>query len=165
MTNQTLITKDLATKKMHVGREFKAPVDKVWKAWTDKSILDKWWAPRPWRAETRSLDFKPGGRWMYNMVGPDGTGTWCRVDFKTIVPEKSFTGTSSFCDEQGIINTDFPQMHWLVEFKSTDTGTRMDVTITFDEKADLEKIVAMGFEAGFTMGLGNLDELLETVSV
>src|SRR5260370_5118277 len=119
MTNQTLINKDLATKKIHVVREFKAPLDKVWKAWTDKSILDKWWAPKPWRAETRSLDFRPGGTWLYHMVGPDCTGTWCRVGFKTVLPQKNFTGTSSFCDNQGVVNMDLPQMHWAVVFSAS----------------------------------------------
>ena len=42
MTNNTLITKDLANKKLHVTREFGAPVEKVWKAWTESELLDKW---------------------------------------------------------------------------------------------------------------------------
>ena len=38
--------------------------------------------------------------------------------------------------------------------------TLVDVEISFTREADMEKIIAMGFEAGFTMALGNLDELL-----
>jgi uncharacterized protein YndB with AHSA1/START domain len=161
MTNNTLITKDLANKKLHVTREFSAPVEKVWKAWTASELLDKWWAPKPWRAETKSFDFKEGGFWLYAMIGPDGTTAWCRVGFETIITGSSFSAINSFSYEDCNIDKNFPIMHWLVVFAATATGTKVEVDITFDNEADLEKIVGMGFEAGFTMGLGNLDELLK----
>jgi uncharacterized protein YndB with AHSA1/START domain len=161
MTNKTLISKDLSIKTLRVTRGFNAPVEKVWKAWTESSLLDKWWAPRPWQAVTKSMDFQPGGFWLYCMAGPNGEKAWCRVGFKTITPEESFTVDNSFCDDEGNIDKNFPVMHWLCEFSATDTGTKVEVTITFDADADIEKILTMGFEAGFTMALGNLDELLE----
>ena len=161
MKNNAVITKDVANRKLHITRGFSAPVEKVWKAWTESSLLDKWWAPKPWRAETKILNFKEGGLWLYSMVGPNGERSYCRVDFKTIVPQQSFTNAVAFCDEDGNIDTSFPNMYWLVEFSGTDTDTNVEVTITFDKDADMEKIITMGFEAGFTMALGNLDELLE----
>lgn len=160
MTKNALFEKDLANKRLHVKREFDAPVEKVWKAWTDSKLLDKWWAPKPWRAETKVMDFKEGGAWLYRMVGPDGTSQWCHVSFKTIVSGKSFSSTSVFCDEHGNEDSNMPAMYWLVEFEPTATGTKIEVELTFDKEADMEKIIEMGFEGGFTMGLGNLDELL-----
>jgi len=35
------------------------------------------------------------------------------------------------------------------------------VELSFDKDADMQKIIEMGFEGGFTMGLNNLEELLE----
>ena len=43
---QTSISKDLANKKITVVREFAAPPESVWAAWTDASLLDQWWAPK-----------------------------------------------------------------------------------------------------------------------
>src|SRR5215204_1820344 len=97
--NQTVITKDSANKKLRIVREFDAPLDDVWKAWTESHLLDKWWAPMPWQAKTKTMDFRPGGFWLYCMVGPDGTESWARADYKTIVAQKSFTVVDSFCDE------------------------------------------------------------------
>lgn len=159
MTTETVISKDLANKKIHVTRGFAAPVEKVWKAWTESSILDKWWAPKPWKAETKSLEFKEDGTWLYQMVGPNGEGSWCRVDFKSVTPQQSFSSTTRFCDENGNPDDTFPAMHWMANFQAVEGGTEVKVDITFDSESDLEKIVAMGFEAGFTMALGNLDEL------
>lgn len=157
---ETIISKDLANKKLLIVREFDAPLEQVWKAWTESNLLDMWWAPRPWKAKTKTMDFREGGLWLYSMVGPDGTESWCREEFKKIIPHKTFTAEDSFCDENGNDNPDFPHMHWKNEFSATNTGTKVEVEITFANEADLEKILEMGFEAGFTSALGNLDELL-----
>ena len=162
MTNnkQTNIAKDVANKKLVIVREFDAPLEQVWKAWTESNLLDKWWAPKPWKAKTKSMDFREGGLWLYSMVGPDGTESFCRADFKTIVANKTFSADDSFCDENGKDNPDLPHMHWKNVFSKTNTGTKVEVEITFGNVADLERILEMGFEAGFRAGLGNLDELL-----
>ena len=51
-------------------------------------------------------------------------------------------------------------MHWKVEFSKTDTGTKVKVEITFANEKDLNTIVEMGFQEGFSMAHDNLDELL-----
>ncbi|HYK56186.1 MAG TPA: SRPBCC domain-containing protein [Flavisolibacter sp.] len=162
MTTQkeTVISKDLANKKLFIEREFEAPLEQVWKAWTESSLLDQWWAPKPWKAKTKSMDFREGGTWLYSMIGPNGEESYCRADFKTIVPQKQFVAVDCFCDENGNKTDAFPSMHWKNEFKETATGTRVEVEITFAAEADLEKIVEMGFKEGFTAAHGNLDELL-----
>jgi len=157
---QTQITKDLANKKLFIVREFDASPANVWKAWTEKELLDQWWAPKPWKAETKKMDFREGGTWLYCMAGPEGEAHWCLVNFKTIIKQNSFTGLDAFCDENGNINQDFPTMQWKVDFSKTDSGTKIRVEVAFSSEADLEKIVEMGFEEGFTSALGNLDELL-----
>jgi uncharacterized protein YndB with AHSA1/START domain len=159
--HQTNITKDLTNKKLRVVREFDAPIHQVWQAWTESHLLDQWWAPKPWKAQTKTMDFREGGHWLYAMVGPDGAQTWCRADYKTIDPEKGFTVVDAFCDENGKATTDFPSMHWKNEFFQTPAGTRVEVEITFSSEADLEKIIEMGFKEGFTAALTNLDELLQ----
>jgi uncharacterized protein YndB with AHSA1/START domain len=161
MTNKTEILKDLPNRRLTVSRAFAAPVEKVWRAWTEAGQLDKWWAPKPWRAITKSMDFTQGGKWLYCMTGPNGDEKqWCRVDFPSIDPGKSFTTKASFCDEDGNINNSFPAMYWDIQFNPADAGAVVAITISFDKEEDLEKIVQMGFEQGFSMGLGNLDELL-----
>jgi len=52
-------------------------------------------------------------------------------------------------------------MYWHNVFSATDTGSKVDVKLNFDDEASLEQILQMGFEGGFKMGLSNLDELLE----
>ena len=154
------IIKDLPNKKITVVRYFDAPVEKVWKAWTEKEILDQWWAPKPWKSESKTMDFREGGSWLYAMVGPEGERHWAKMDYKKINKPNSITLEDYFSDENGKRNTEMPSMHWICEFKQEDSGTKVTVSITADKVSDLEKIIEMGFEEGFTSALGNLDSLL-----
>ena len=150
-------------KTIHVKRGFDAGLSTVWKAWTTAELLDLWWAPKPWRAETKSMDFSEGGFWLYAMISPEGEKHWSRADFISIQNEEYFTAKDGFCDEQGRMNTAMPQNNWKNEFTENGDSTLVDVTLTFDNLADLEKLIEMGFKEGFTMGMQNLDELLKTL--
>ena|ERR1700752_1514791 len=155
---------DKENKKINVKREFDAPVDTVWAAWTQPALLDQWWAPKPYVAKTKSMDFREGGQWLYAMIGPDSdVPMWSLADYKKIEPLKSFSGLDAFCDENGNINMDFPRSLWQVSFNEEDETTTVEVAIEYEKLADLEKYIEMGFKEGFTMALGNLDDLLETL--
>ncbi|MEJ1239519.1 SRPBCC domain-containing protein [Chryseolinea sp. T2] len=151
---------DKTNKKIKVERSFDAPIELVWAAWTEAEILDQWWAPKPWRAETKSMNFKEGGRWHYCMVGPEGERHWCLFDYKKIVPMKSYSGTDAFCDENESINMSHPRMQWDNRFESRDEETVVNAEISFEKLEDLETIIKMGFKEGFTMGLENLDQYI-----
>ncbi|MEO0332045.1 MAG: SRPBCC domain-containing protein, partial [Bacteroidota bacterium] len=67
-----------------VTRTFKAQIGLVWRAWTEAELLDQWWAPSPWEAKTKRMDFKEGGNRLYAMCGPEGEEHWGLTTYKTI---------------------------------------------------------------------------------
>jgi uncharacterized protein YndB with AHSA1/START domain len=156
---------DKQNNKIKVTREFAAPLSKVWAAWTQSELLDQWWAPKPWKAITKEMDFKEGGHWLYVMAGPEGEEHWCRADFKNVLPMKSFEGVDAFCDPNGKISNEFPVVYWHLNFSESKNKTTVSVEIDFDSLADLEKYIEMGFKKGFTAALGNLDELLAGIKM
>ena len=158
--SKTRVSKDMEAKTIRVEREFDAPVEKVWRAWTDSTMLDQWWAPHPWRAETKSMDFRPGGFWLYCMRGPANESHWARVDYQTIEKLKHFEAMDSFCDENGIKTSALPSMNWRNDFQGMGDSTKVIVNISFDKEADIRTLLEMGFEQGFTSAMDNLDELL-----
>jgi uncharacterized protein YndB with AHSA1/START domain len=160
---ETKFEKDPSGKKLIVKRDFNGPLSKVWQAWTDSALLDRWWAPKPYRTETKSMRFAEGGRWLYAMVGPKGDKHWCKAEYQTIEPQKSITHLNAFSDEEGNTVSNPPAHQWKTDFESTPTGTRVTVVLTFDSGADLDTIIAMGFKEGFTAALGNLDEVLAEI--
>ena len=162
MATKTMVfEKDLANKKLNIERSFDGSLEKVWKAWTDASILDQWWAPKPYRAETKKMDFRVGGTWLYSMIGPEGDIHWSKEDYKEITPMKHIVGIDGFCDENGNDNADFPKMYWDKKFSGNENETTVKIVISFDDEAALQKYLEMGFKEGFEAGLNNLDEVLE----
>ncbi|MGV3458901.1 MAG: SRPBCC family protein [Flavobacterium sp.] len=150
-------------KTITITREFAAGVALVWKAWTTPELLDQWWGPQPWRAETKTMNFTVGGYWLYAMVSPEGDRHYARSTFTAIDIEKSFSATVAFSDENGTVNNDFPQGLWDNAFSGSNGHTTVTVIKTFDRLEDLEQNIAMGFREGFTIGLNQLDELLSTL--
>ncbi len=156
-------TVDKQNNRVKVVREFAAPLNKVWDAWTKGEILDQWWAPKPWKTRTKKLDFSEGGKWVYAMVGPDGSEQWCAADYTAIRPMESFSMTEYFSDSDGKITDELPVSRWICSFEESSGSTVVTVDIEYDKVEDLEKIIEMGFKEGFTMALGNLVEYLVSI--
>lgn len=161
VTTEAKVDKDLANKKITVTKHYNAKPEAVWQAWTKKEILDQWWAPKPWRAETKKLELSEGGSWQYAMVGPEDERHHGRFQYTAIHAPKSFEGTDAFTDDRGQVDPELPQANWKVEFRSSGAGTDVRITITPKTEGALEKFLEMGFEEGFKMGLGNLEEYFE----
>ncbi len=160
--NKSLFVKDPEEKKISVSRKFEATPEQVWQAWTDSKMLDQWWGPKPWKANTKEMDFKEGGYWLYSMDGPSGEQHWSRADFETIDAGKQFTYSSAFCDEAGNITSEFPPSRWTCTFSEEEEATLVEVSIEFEKEGHYQQLIDMGFEEGFTAGHRNLDELLAT---
>lgn len=159
--NKMEVVKNLQNKSIHISREFNAPLKTVWRAYTESELLDQWWAPKPWRAETKTMNFKEGGFWLYAMVGPDNTRHWGRMNYKVINPYKNIEGGDGFCDEHGNMNTELPLTKWNNIFTETAAGTKVEYELIFDTEEDLQKIVEMGFEEGVKIASEGLAELLK----
>jgi len=160
MTNTTF-TKDLENGKMFITREFRAEPTLVWQAWTQPELLDQWWAPKPWKARTKAMHFAEGGYWLYCMEGPEGEKSWGKASYTRIEAPKRFEAIDSFCDENGVENTDFPSTNWKTLFRQSPAGTVVEIDLTFASPEDMEKLAAMGFQEGFAAAHENLDALLQ----
>lgn len=148
------------TNGVSVVREFAAPPDRVWAAWTTAALLDQWWAPEPYKAKTKELELRPGGRWLYAMVGPEGDEQWCRAIYSTVTPQTGYSYDDAFSDAEGNVTNEFPGSHWDVRFELAGDRTTVFIDISHKSAEDLERILGMGFREGFAAGLGNLDKLL-----
>jgi uncharacterized protein YndB with AHSA1/START domain len=161
MSHQTSFTKDVANKQVKISRVFDATLDAVWQAYTDSKLLDQWWGPQPWRAETKTMDFSVGGHWLYAMVGPNGERQWNRFDYTAIDKLKSIEAMDAFCDENGIRNPDLPSAPWRIVFTASGNGTNVEMVLSFTTEADMKKLLETGFEEGMRIDLEQLAAVLE----
>ena len=65
-----------------------------------------------------------------------------------------------FCNDKGERTNEPPGMFCNNKFSKSGNGTKVTTELTFASEEDLNKILELGFEPGFTAAPGNLDELL-----
>ena len=154
-------TVDKTTKTVFINREFDADLSLVWDAFTKQEILDQWVAPKPWVSKTKFMNFEVGGRRFYAMVSPEGQEHWSIQKFTSISPKTNFKMSNAFADKDG--NPELPGSDWDYNFSEQNGKTKVSITIYNESLTRLEKMIEMGFQRGFAMGLQLLDELLLTL--
>jgi uncharacterized protein YndB with AHSA1/START domain len=163
--HQTSVIKDFKEKSILVTRVFNAPIEKLWKAFTESESLEKWWAPKPWRAETKKMDFSNGGHWLYAMVSPENEKHWGKMNFLTIDTLVSYTFQDIFCDENGNTNLNLPVSLGKNTFSKTKNGTRVEFNTAYNSEEEVHKLIDMGFEQGIRMTFEELANLVENEKI
>lgn len=106
-----------------LSRVYEAPRELVFAAWTKEEHLTKWFGPKGYTTTTHECDVRVGGRWRFDMIGPDGKVWDNRVVFLEIkAPERLVFDHGSDKD---------------------DDERRFRVTITFDEQSDKKTVVTL----------------------
>jgi uncharacterized protein YndB with AHSA1/START domain len=164
MTNSLLFdfTVNKAAKTVYITREFDADLSLVWDAFTKAELLDQWVAPKPWSSKTKYMNFEVGGKRFYAMVSPEGQERWSIQEYTSITPKTNFKMYNCFADKDE--NPDLPGSDWDYTFSEQNGRTTVSITIYNESLARLEKMIEMGFTAGFKMSMGNLENLLATLS-
>lgn len=143
-----------------VRREFAAGRQLVWDCHTKSELLEQWFAPQPWKARTKNMDFRNGGHWLYAMCGPGGEEHWGRMDYVAIQPIEGFHALDGFCDADGNLNPALPQAEWHSTFSDLSDKTLVQTVVAYHSLADLETVIQMGMKEGLTMALDQLEALL-----
>ncbi len=157
-----------------IVRMFDAPVERVWRAWTDPEEIMRWWGPKEFTASSAKTDFRVGGKYLYCMraeheiegakgIGPQGRDFWSTGVYREIIPMERIVATDSFADEKGNV---VPSMRYGME----GVPLEMLVTVTFEDvggktrltlrHAGLPEAHAVGAEIGWGTSLDKLEALL-----
>lgn len=86
---------------VHVSRSFRAPVERVWRAWCEVELIKQWWGPVGYSAPDGRMDFREGGEYLLAMQAPDGSVVWGGGVFKEIIPNERIVWTDHFADKNG----------------------------------------------------------------
>jgi uncharacterized protein YndB with AHSA1/START domain len=111
-----------------ITRMFNAPRKLVWKAWTDPELFKKWWGPKDFSCTVARMDFRVGGKYLYNMLSADGQQYWSTGTYIEIIPLEKIAMTDNFGDEKGNVvsakDMGMPGDNWPETFF---------ITLTFEE--------------------------------
>lgn len=65
-------------------REFDAPPDVLFRAFTEVEALKAWYGPNGFTITVHAMDFRVGGLFRFTMHGPDGTDYPNRIEYREI---------------------------------------------------------------------------------
>ncbi len=135
---------------LRISRTFNAPIDIMWKVWTDPDHIANWWGPAGFTNTFEKMDFQEGGEWKFTMHGPDGKNYPNRNIFKEIVPLKK------------IVFEHFnPHFITTVLFESKGPKTTIDWTMLFDSAEIRETIIkAHKADEGLKQNLVKLEQYI-----
>ena len=145
-----------------ITRVFDAPRKLVFEAWTDPKHVAQWWGPKGFTTRVTQLDLRPGGKWRYVMIGPDGTEYPATGTFREIIPPERIVTSDEF-DEgfEKVMNADLPRgMVMTAIFEDLAGKTKLTLRIMHESVADRRKHEEMGVVAGWNSSLECLDEYL-----
>lgn len=112
-----------APHEIRIVRDYDAPLQAVWDAWSDPAQLAQWWGPRGFSLTTHSKDLRVGGVWHYTMHGPDGVDYINKTLYHAVEPLAKLVYDHGGNDEQA------PLFRVTVHFATVDGRTRMDLTM------------------------------------
>lgn len=157
----TDITTDPENLTMTLVADAAAPVDRLWRAFTQPDQLSRFWGPPGWPATFTAFDLRPGGRAEYHMTGPNGERSGGAWEVLNVDEGRSFEVLDSFVGEDGEKLDGFPSMRMVFTFEATDAGSRLSNTTYFPSAEALEQVVAMGAVEGSRMAMNQLDAVLQ----
>jgi uncharacterized protein YndB with AHSA1/START domain len=149
--------KDWSGHEFVITREFNAPRQLVFAAWTDPKHLAQWWGPRAFTNPVCEWDARPGGKIYDVMRAPGGPGAPEHPmggEFREVTPPGKVMFTCGPLDDQGKM---------LFEFLHDVTLTEKDgkTKMVLRSKVLCTTPAAGKYIGGFEMGMGSSLEKLE----
>lgn len=162
-----------------IVREFDAPRELVWKAWTEPKNFAAWWGPKGFDTPRCEMDLRPGGAWrfhMRDMSDPSGAEGPIKGVFGDIVkPERlvMIMDVSEQPDEwHDLVNpgwdraTGHPAMNMeqMVTFEDLGNNrTRLTIRTRVESAALLTRMKGLGMHDGWSQSLDKLADILAVI--
>lgn len=145
-------------REIQLTREFDAPRELVFKAFSGPEHLSKWWGPRGTTLPVAEMDFRPGGRWRFVSSDTEGNQAAFRGEIREIVPPERIVQTFEWEGLPGHVSVETLNLE--------DLGGRTRITITsrFDSVEDRDGMLQSGMEKGAAESYDRLAEYLLTLA-
>jgi len=148
---------------LSITRTIEAPVEAVWRCWTQQELLKKWYCPKPWNVSEADFSVKPGGRMNMTMSGPDGERIDLVGSFLEVNPHRRLVFTDAYAE--GYMPKPESFMTGVVEFSRDDDGHTLMVWSARHATAEArDQHLEMGFETGWSTAADQLNSLAKTLT-
>jgi uncharacterized protein YndB with AHSA1/START domain len=143
-------------RKILITREFAAPKELVWKAWTTPELVRRWWHANRGEMTLAEIDLRVGGTWRYVMEASGGHEVGFHGEYREIVPNERIVNTEVY---EGIPGGDDDPALNLVTFTEVDGRTILDLLTRVSSREVRDMIIDSGMEGGMQEGMDLLEEI------
>jgi uncharacterized protein YndB with AHSA1/START domain len=138
-----------------ITREFDAPRELVFKAWTTPELVARWWAGKRGKVTSIDIDLRVGGTWRYVMEANEGFEVAFHGEYQEIVPNERLVNTEVFegMPDAAALDT--------LTFTEQDGRTQVQVLVQHTSKEHRDAHIESGMEDGMQEAM----DLLEQVAI
>jgi uncharacterized protein YndB with AHSA1/START domain len=154
-TNETRIEADPNLPTIRITREFNAPRDRVFRAWTDPELVARWLGPKSTTMRIDSWDARTGGSYRYAAVRDDEELATFYGSFHEVRPDERLVQTFTWEGAPDGVSLETMTFEDLGDGRTRVTGLSVVDTI---ETRDI--VVSSGMDTGVIEGYEKLDALL-----
>jgi uncharacterized protein YndB with AHSA1/START domain len=136
-----------------IVREFDAPRELLYRAWTTPDLLSRWWTGSRGTMKSAEIDLRVGGGWRYVLVSDEGAEVAFHGRYREIVPDERLVYTEVFearPDAEALTT---------VTFTDVEGRTALDILIQYETRQDRD-----AHSASMDDGLQEALDLLEEVA-
>ncbi len=142
-----------------VTREFDAPRELVYRAWTTPELVKRWWSGRRGEMTVAEIELRVGGHWRYVMIANGGFEVAFHGEFRELVPNELIVTTEVY--EMPCADAPAPEDEPLNTITFSETNGRTTLTLLTDTSTRelRDTIIDSGMEAGMQEGMDLLEEV------
>jgi uncharacterized protein YndB with AHSA1/START domain len=148
------IVAEPGTHQIVLTREFAAPRDLVYRAYTDPELLAQWLGPRGLTMHVDRYEVRDGGVWRFIQRDPEGTEYGFRGVFHGTPSPDNLVRTFEYEGFPGHVSLES------ATFEDRGGRTLVRVNSVFQSVADRDGMIQSGMESGVREGWERLDGLL-----
>jgi len=136
-------------------RVFDAPRELVYRAFTERDLVSRWWGLREGTTIIDKFEPKPGGAWRIIGRDKDGNEDAFRGEFRELTPPERVVQTFEWEGLPGHISVE------TLTLEDLDGRTKVTSVSTFDTTEDRDGMLESGMETGMSEAYDQLAELIE----
>jgi uncharacterized protein YndB with AHSA1/START domain len=136
-----------------ITREFDAPRDLVFKAWTTPELVARWWSGERGKVTSVDIDLRVGGTWRYVMEANEGFEVAFHGEYQEIVAGERLVNTEVYegMPDAAALNT--------LTLTEEDGRTQLQVLVQHTSKEHRDGHINSGMEEGMQEAMDRLERV------
>jgi uncharacterized protein YndB with AHSA1/START domain len=140
-----------------ITREFDAPKDLVYKAYTTPELIKRWWSGDRGEVTIADVDLRVGGSWRYVMTANGGFEVGFHGSFREIVPNERIVSTDVFeaMPDAEAVET--------ATFTEADGRTTLTILVQHQNRQHRDAHINSGMEGGMNEAFDHLEQVAQSL--